>query len=392
MKRSDKNKYIYMMLAGFGSISLSVLLFFLLYKLEVIRLGIGTLTSILAPFIYGGIIAYLLCPVCNRIDHFLSRKFPKMSKRQINGISVSLASAFGLLVMYALIMMIVPQFIENIISMWNTLPEKVDNAIAWLRKDSRNSSEIVTFFDQAGDWLYAAINDWVEENILNNITNIVSSMGAWVWSVIIVIKNILIGLIVSVYFMFNRKKFGHQGTLIIRSIFKPAWADVILSEIHLADGMFGGFITGKLLDSGIIGVLCYIGCLIFRFPNALLISVIVGVTNIIPVFGPIIGAIPSAFLILLENPIKALWFSVFILALQQLDGHVIGPAILGNKTGLSSFWGLFSIVLFGGLWGIAGMVIGVPLFAVIYDVIKKLVNIGLRRNGVNQEENEEKVV
>lgn len=392
MKRPDKTKYIYTMLAGFGSISLSVLLFFLLYKLEVVRFGIGTLTSILAPFIYGGIIAYLLCPVCNRIDRFLIRKFPKLSKRLINGISVSLASIFGLLIMYALIMMIVPQFIENIISMWNALPEKVDNALAWLRKDSRNSSEIFSFFDQAGDWLYTAINDWVEENILNNITNIVSSMGAWVWSVVIVIKNILIGLIVSVYFMLNRKKFGHQGTLIIRSIFKPTWADVILSEIHLADGMFGGFITGKLLDSGIIGVLCYLGCLIFRFPNALLISVIVGVTNIIPVFGPIIGAIPSAFLILLENPIKALWFSVFILALQQLDGHVIGPAILGNKTGLSSFWVLFSIVLFGGLWGIAGMVIGVPLFAVIYDIIKKLVNIGLRRNGVNQEEDEEKMV
>lgn len=144
--------------------------------------------------------------------------------------------------------------------------------------------------------------------------------------------------------------------------------------------MFGGFISGKILDSGINGIMCYTGCMIFHFPNALLVSVIVGVTNIIPFFGPFIGAVP-VILILLENPVKAVWFTLFILILQQLDGHIIGPAILGNSTGLSSFWVLFSIVLFGGLWGILGMIVGVPLFAVIYDITKKMVHRGLRRNG-----------
>lgn len=144
--------------------------------------------------------------------------------------------------------------------------------------------------------------------------------------------------------------------------------------------MFGGFINGKIMDSAIIGVLCYIGCSIFKFPSALLVSVIIGVTNVIPFFGPFIGAIPATLLILIQDPIKALWFVLFVLVLQQLDGNIIGPKILGNTTGLSSFWVLFAILLFGGLWGFVGMIVGVPLFAVIYDVIKKLVIHGLRRN------------
>ena len=145
--------------------------------------------------------------------------------------------------------------------------------------------------------------------------------------------------------------------------------------------MFGGFIEGKLVDSAIIGVLCYIGCSIFKFPNALLVSAIVGVTNVIPFFGPFLGAIPATLLILIENPIKALWFVLFVVILQQIDGNIIGPKILGDHTGVSSFWVLFSILLFGGLWGLVGMIIAVPLFAVIYDILKKLVIRGLKRNG-----------
>ena len=148
--------------------------------------------------------------------------------------------------------------------------------------------------------------------------------------------------------------------------------------------MFGGFIDGKIVDSAIMGVLCYLGCIIFRFPNALLVSAIVGITNVIPFFGPFIGAIPSILLILIESPIKAVWFAIFVFALQQLDGNVIGPAILGDRTGLSSFWVLFAIILFGGIWGLVGMVICVPLFAVIYDTIKRLVRRGLERNNLQE--------
>ena len=194
------------------------------------------------------------------------------------------------------------------------------------------------------------------------------------------LKNFLIGIIVAVYLLASRHKFKKQGVMVVRSILKPKWADMVLEEIALVDKMFGGFIDGKIVDSAIIGVLCYIGCLIFRFPNALLVSVIVGITNVIPFFGPFIGAVPATLLILIDSPIKALWFVLFVFLLQQLDGNVIGPKILGDHTGLSSFWVLFSIILFGGLWGVVGMIIGVPLFAVIYDLIKKLVRRGLKKN------------
>ena len=153
----------------------------------------------------------------------------------------------------------------------------------------------------------------------------------------------------------------------------------ISHELKTPMTTIGGFIDGKILDSAIIGLLCYIGCTIFKFPNALLISAFVGITNVIPYFGPFIGAIPSVFLILIEDPVKAIWFGIFILGLQQLDGNIIGPAILGDRTGLSSFWVLFAIILFGELWGIAGMVVCVPLFAVIYDIVKKLVRRGLNK-------------
>lgn len=172
--------------------------------------------------------------------------------------------------------------------------------------------------------------------------------------------------------------------MILYSAVPSPWAQRILDEVKYADRMFGGFINGKILDSAIIGVLCYIVCLIVRFPSALLVSVIIGVTNVIPFFGPFIGAIPATLLILIQDPIKAIWFVLFVFILQQLDGNVIGPKILGNSTGLSSFWVLFAILLFGGLWGFVGMIVGVPLFAVIYDVVKKLVLFGLRRNGQTQ--------
>ena len=205
--------------------------------------------------------------------------------------------------------------------------------------------------------------------------------GVGVMNVVTWFKNLLIGLIVAVYLLASRKKFAKQAKMILYSVVKPRWAQLIQEEVLYADKMFGGFINGKIMDSAIIGVLCYIGCLIFKFPSALLVSVIIGVTNVIPFFGPFIGAIPATLLILIQSPIKALWFVLFVLVLQQLDGNVIGPKILGNTTGLSSFWVLFSILLFGGLWGFVGMIVGVPLFAVIYDVIKKLVFHGLRRNG-----------
>ena len=224
---------------------------------------------------------------------------------------------------------------------------------------------VLAYLMTSYDTLYSTIDSWATGTLVPYITNIVTGVGLGVWKVLIFLKDFLIGVIAALYLLANRKTFARQGRLVIRSALRPHWADLVLEEISFVDKMFGGFIEGKLVDSAIIGVLCYIGCLIFKFPNALLVSAIVGVTNVIPFFGPFLGAVPAILLILIESPIKALWFGVFVLGLQQLDGNIIGPKILGDATGVSSFWVLFSILLFAGMWGLVGMIVAVPLFAVL---------------------------
>ncbi len=375
-----KRRYLYFMLSGFGAISLSVLLFLALDRMETIAGAFSKLKDILAPFLYGGVVAYLLRPLCNHYEKFFANHLPGKLKKLANSLAVGLSLVSGILIVYALIIMIAPQLYESIRSLWDSLPDKIDQFLKWAIATFGEDEELLHFFNTSYQALYAELEAWAQNTLLPYISNIVSIAGSGVLKALSFVYNLLIGLIVAVYLLASRKKFARQSVLIVRSALKPKWADMFLEEVKFIDRMFGGFIDGKIVDSAIIGVLCYIGCLVFKFPNALLISAFVGITNVIPFFGPFIGAIPSAFLILIEDPMKAVWFSLFILGLQQLDGNVIGPAILGDRTGISSFWVLFTIILFGGLWGVFGMVVGVPLFAVIYDTIKKLVRRGLYKN------------
>ena len=372
-----KRRYLNISLAVFSAIAMSLILFFILFSLQGIGEALHTVMDILAPFVYGGVIAYLLRPLCNTYESFFTDVLPQKVKRFSNGIAVILSIITGILVVYTLIIMIAPQLYASILSLWNSLPEKINQFIVWATGVFGEDDELLQLFNSSYQKLMAELESWAQNTLIPQITNIVSGVGSSVLKVLNFLYNLLIGLIVAVYLLGSRKKFARQSVLLVRSCLKPKWADMFLNEIAFIDRMFGGFIDGKILDSAIIGVLCYIGCVIFKFPNPLLIAAIVGITNVIPFFGPFIGAVPSTFLILIEDPIKALWFVLFVLVLQQLDGNIIGPAILGDRTGISSFWVLFTIILCGGLWGIVGMIIAVPLFAVIYDIIKKLVRRGL---------------
>ena len=381
-KKPHIKPYLYGMLAGFGAISLSIIFFFLIYRFDGFGSAISTLTGILMPFIYGAVIAYLLKPVCNTIEAFLRRFIPEKMKGLINALSVTFTILFGLLLIYALCMMIIPQLITSVTTLYYTAQANITKFMYWANhlEFLEKNEQIMELLNSAYAALNTNLDTWIKNTLLPSMQNIVSGAAIGVLNVVTVAKNLIIGIIVAVYILASRKRFVQQGKMVLYSVVKPRWASLITEELKYADRMFGGFINGKIMDSAIIGVLCYIGCLIFKFPSALLVSVIIGVTNVIPFFGPFIGAIPATLLILIQNPIKALWFVLFVLVLQQLDGNIIGPKILGNTTGLSSFWVLFAILLFGGLWGFAGMIVGVPLFAVIYDVIKKLVIHGLRRN------------
>lgn len=377
---SNKKRYVYLMLAGFGAISMSIVLFLILDRMETIGAVLRNINDILAPFAYGGVVAYLLRPLCNHYERFFGKILPGKGKKLSNAIAVGLSLITGILIVYALIIMIAPQLYDSIRTLWNTLPEKVEQFVNWAIMTFGEDDRLLAYFDTSFDTVYAELEQWIQSTLMPYISEIVSGVGSSVWKVLKFLYNLLIGLIVAMYLLASRKKFARQGVLIVRSSLKPEWADLFLQEVAFVDRMFGGFIDGKIVDSAIIGVLCYIGCLIFKFPNALLISAFVGITNVIPFFGPFIGAIPSILLILIESPIKAVWFALFILALQQLDGNVIGPTILGDRTGVSSFWVLFSIILFGGLWGVVGMVVAVPLFAVIYSVLRRLIHRGLKKH------------
>ena len=381
-KKPHIKPYLYGMLAGFGAISLSILFFFLIYRFQGFGDAISKLTGILMPFIYGAVIAYLLKPVCNCVEDFLRRLLPEKMGTAANMLAVTISLLFGILVVYALIMMIVPQLITSVTTLYYTARNNLNDFVDWASHQEiiASNQKLLDFIETSYDNLQDTLDNIVRTKLVPSMQSLLSGAALGVMSFVTFLKNIIIGVIVSVYLLASRKKFGQQCKMILYSLIKPRWADIILEEILYADKMFGGFINGKILDSAIIGVLCYIACLIFKFPSALLVSVIIGVTNVIPFFGPFIGAIPATLLILIQNPIKALWFVLFVLVLQQVDGNIIGPKILGNTTGLSSFWVLFAILLFGGLWGFVGMIIGVPLFAVIYDVIKKLVFHGLKRN------------
>ena len=381
-KKPHIKPYLYGMLAGFGAISLSIIFFFLIYRFDGFGDAISTLTGILMPFIYGAVIAYLLKPVCNTIEAFLRRFIPEKMKGLINALSVTFTILFGLLLIYALCMMIIPQLITSVTTLYYTAQANITKFMYWANhlEFIEKNEQIMELLNSAYAALNTNLDTWIKNTLLPSMQNILSGAALGVLNVVVVLKNLIIGIIVAVYMLASRKRFVQQGKMVLYSVVKPRWASLITEEVKYADRMFGGFINGKILDSAIIGLLCYIGCLIFKFPSALLVSVIIGVTNVIPFFGPFIGAIPATLLILIQNPIKALWFVLFVLVLQQVDGNIIGPKILGNTTGLSSFWVLFAILLFGGLWGFAGMIVGVPLFAVIYDVIKKLVIYGLRRN------------
>ena len=363
-KKPHIKPYLYGMLAGFGAISLSILFFFFIYRFDGFGDAVSKVTGILMPFIYGAVIAYLLKPVCNTVENFLHRLFPEKMKGLVSALSVAATLLFGLLVIYALFMMIIPQLVTSVTTLYYTARANLSNFIRWVNNLEfvADNEVIMDYVNKAYNAISVDLDSWIKNTLMPSMQNIVSGVGIGVLNVVTVFKNLIIGIIVAIYLLASRKKFTQQSKLILYSILKPRWADAVLSEVLYADKMFGGFINGKIMDSAIIGVLCYIVCAIVKFPSALLVSVIIGVTNVIPFFGPFIGAVPATLLILIQNPIKALWFVLFILILQQIDGNIIGPKILGNSTGLSSFWVLFAILLFGGLFGFVGMVLSMSIY------------------------------
>ncbi len=383
MRRKGNERYWKIGLTGIAVIAVSLLCFFAIFRIEEIARGFQRVTEILAPFLYGAAIAYLLAPACGRIEGLLGRIVPDREKHRglISGLSILITLILVLALLWALFMMVIPQVCRSIIDLAMTLPDQIRDAIAALNEQLVNRPEWQEPLNRALLEVETRFQTWMEKDLVPTAQAILNDLGGRIVGVVTVLKNLLLGVIVSIYLLASRKRFAVQARMLLYSVFPRPWAETIEGEVRYADRMFSGFLIGKLLDSAIIGLICFVGTSILGFPSALLISVVIGVTNIIPFFGPFIGAIPCALLLLLENPWHCLSFVIFIVILQQVDGNIIGPKILSGSTGLSGFWVLFSILLFGGLWGFVGMIVGVPLFAVIYDIVRRMVYHGLARHG-----------
>lgn len=376
------------MLTLFGALALAILLFFILFFMDNIRSGVGRLLSILMPFIYGAVIAYLLKPVCNVLDRFYLRILTKKGKKpwkKAEGVAASLSILTGILlgivIVVTLLMMVIPQVLSSLSGIVAMVPSSIERFTDWITQYLGNQPVLKNYIDSISEGITDKFGLWIQQTILPNLQMLVDGVTSGVVSIVNVVMNLFIGVIVAIYLLGSRKRFAIQSQMIVHSLIRERWAKAIIGETKYADRMFCGFINGKLLDSAIIGVICFLFMWIFKMPYAMLVSVIVGVTNIIPFFGPYLGAVPSALLILMVSPAKCIGFLIFVIVLQQFDGNILGPRILGNITGLSSFWVLFAILTFGGLFGFIGMIVGVPVFAVIYDVVKKLIHKGLKYRG-----------
>lgn len=376
-------RYLKIGITGAAILASGILCAFVLFKMPVIISVLKGITEILKPFLYGVVFAYLLAPLCNKIEEKLFQIFPKAkekARRFICFIAIVISLCVAIAVIWLIIMMIIPQVWDSVMKIIEMVPGKLTVINNWIEHMLENQPELQAYFEEFSSQAESHINSLLNVDTIQKVQSIINSLSVQVFGVLGVIKNIFLGLLISAYLLGSRKLFGAQAGLILHGIFSDKWAKIIEEEIRYTDKMFNGFLVGKIIDSAIIGLLCFAGTSIMGFEAPAFISVIIGITNIIPFFGPFIGAIPCGLLLLLENPMHCLYFIIFIFVLQQLDGNVIGPKILGNTTGVSSFWVLFAILLFGGMWGVVGMVIGVPLFAVIYDIIRKLVYRGLRKH------------
>ena len=376
-------RYLKIGITGAAILASGILCAFVLFKMPVIISVLKGITEILKPFLYGVVFAYLLAPLCNKIEEKLFQIFPKAktkARRFICFIAIVISLCVAIAVIWLIIMMIIPQVWDSVMKIIQMVPQKLIVVNNWIEHMLENQPELQANFEEFSSQAESNIDSLLNVDTIQKVQSIINSLSVQLFGVLGVVKNIFLGLLISAYLLGSRKLFGAQAGLILHGVFSDKWAKIIEEEIRYTDKMFNGFLVGKIIDSAIIGLLCFAGTSIMGFEAPAFISVIIGITNIIPFFGPFIGAIPCGLLLLLENPMHCLYFIIFIFVLQQLDGNVIGPKILGNTTGVSSFWVLFAILLFGGMWGVVGMVIGVPLFAVIYDIIRKLVYRGLRKH------------
>ena len=379
MKINWNNKYATIAMYAFLVICASILLYLGISQINSIKASVNDFIGTLQPFIIGGALAYLLNFILKFYeDYILSHKtFKRLKKSGKRGIGLLLTYITATIITYLFIQFVLPQLLDSIIGLVNNIPQ-------YLNDLTKVTNDIFDNLNLQPEYISLITDKFGEAitYIITLISNLVPVIGNFIVGATSSILNIIIGIIISIYILIDKEKFMALGKKIVYALCSEEKAKFILRLATQSNMTFSRFIGGKILDSFIIGLLTFVILTIFKMPYILLISVIVGVTNIIPFFGPFIGGIPAAIIILFVSPIQALWFVVIIIVIQQIDGNIIGPKILGDSTGISAFWILFSLLVAAKFMGFVGMIIGVPLFAIFYSIIKEIVEERLRKKGL----------
>lgn len=385
MNREFLKKIFFQSLTAFLSLALAILLFFAVLKLDEIRGSFRWLLDVLTPFLYGGTMAYLLKTPCGFLERQFEAVLPEKGKKWANLLSVVAVMLISALILYLLLSMVLPEMWASIVALATAVPPKVDEFTKWVLSHLEGNEVLQNYVNNAFITMEDWVKNWATTDLLPTMQGMMGGVVTTVGSLITVAKNIILGVIICIYLLASRKKFTRHAKALVYAVFKPDRAEKLLRECSFIDATFVGFFGGKILDSAIVGLICYIFCAVMSvvagFQNAVLISVIIGVTNVIPYFGPFIGAVPAALLILISSPRNCLIFLIFIVILQQFDGNVLGPKLLAGSVGLTGFWVLFAITLFQGLFGFVGILVGVPVFAVIYDLARRAILSGLKKHG-----------
>lgn len=382
MKINWNTKYNTISIYTFIVVSAITIFYLAISRLGELTSKISEFMQIMQPFIIGFAIAYILNFVLDFYEKkvFTKDVLDKLKLKSKRGVALLLTYITAFIIIGLFIQFVLPQLIESIVGLANDIPGYITKATSFVEETASKLDLEAQFYDTIVENVNSFIN-----YIIKLATDLIPVMGSFVANIASSIWNIILGLIISAYMLIDKERFFGLSKKLTYALLSEEKAERVLELTHRSNSTFGKFLSGKILDSTIIGVLTFVILMVFDMPYALLVSVIIGVTNIIPFFGPFIGAIPAFIIIVFISPVKALWFILIIVIIQQIDGNIIGPKILGDSIGISAFWILFSIMIAGKILGFVGMIIGVPLFAVIYSLIKESVEAKLKDKGLNTE-------
>ena len=389
MKHEDWKEQIKWGITAFSVLAAVSLVYVLVNNFYAVKQNLAVFLQILMPIIYGAVLAYLMSPVYNLVVKILGKVYyfflgEKASQRFLGFFGTVASILFLFFLTSGLVSMLIPELTKSVLSLYFSLPDTINRSYNNLAVILEKFPDLRPYAEKAYEEISSFFTGKPDNTqaIFAHLQNLATFFTNGIWSTLTIVKNILIGLIVMVYLLNMKDLLRRQFRKLLFALFSQKKAKGIIEEMQYVHRVFGGFILGKIIDSIIIGILTFFVLSLMKMPYTLLVSVIVGVTNVIPFFGPFIGAIPCFFLILLTSPIQSLYFAIAILIIQQIDGNIIGPKVLGDSTGLSSFWVLFSILLFGGLFGFVGMIIAVPFWAVIMNTLRRYMDRRLQKKNL----------